>query len=79
MKFIIEIACDNAAFVTEDGEPDPGPEITRILGWVVNDIGNGAIRPDVVKALHAKNLPEGDLLRDINGNTVGSWKLVKDD
>lgn len=52
MKVTIEINCDGAAF-----EPDPGPEIARILAVLATWIREGK---------------HPDRLHDINGNNVGT-------
>lgn len=67
MQFTVTIACNNAAFTDEHtGEPDPGPELGRILGRLQQRIdgvpgGPGRIAP-------------GDSwpILDANGNIVGS-------
>ena len=53
--FRIEIQTDNAAF-----DPDPGPELARILRELAARLDDGV------------DLAEPIRLRDINGNTVGS-------
>jgi hypothetical protein len=56
-KFKLEIELDNAAF-----DPNPYPEITRILG-------------DVQDALDQWQ-DDCDSVYDINGHKVGSWKIT---
>lgn len=63
MQFRLEINCDNAAF----GEPEQDStdlldEIARILQTSSQLVADGCVSD------HA--------LRDINGNTVGSFELV---
>lgn len=69
VKIEVEIDCENAAF-----DPDPLPEIHRLLvqlPWKVRAI---LARPDAVC-----DAPEADdKLIDLNGNTVGSFKVERD-
>lgn len=58
MEFTVRFDCDNAAF-----DPDPGPEIARILRVVAQQVEDGE---DASKSLNT---------RDINGNVVGTFKL----
>ena len=57
----IEIATDNAAFHNLDGEPNPGPEASRLLRDVAKKVEAGAT--------------EGKII-DINGNTVGRFDTI---
>jgi hypothetical protein len=67
MKVIIEIECDNAAF-----EDDFYKEFKRILRAVPEKVAAQAHRKHSIC-----NAPEiADVLIDINGNTVGSVKVV---
>ena len=59
MKLRIEITLDNAAF-GEAGSAECGNEIGRILMRLANDL-----RESDVKAGYSQ------ILRDVNGNTVG--------
>jgi len=70
MKILIEIDLDNAAFDEEEdnhGNMNSSIEAQRILSSVGNMIDN-----------HAYFGPWNKNLKDINGNTVGSFKLVDD-
>jgi len=59
MKFRVVIDVDNDAFVNEDdGRPDPGPEVARILRKLADRVKDEFIEVDVP-------------LKDGNGNTVG--------
>jgi hypothetical protein len=68
MRYVLEITCDNAAFEPEGDEPDriSGIEISRILR-------------EQAERWDGWNLQVGheQALRDINGNLVGTAKLVK--
>ena len=61
MKFILEIDMNNAAFE----EPYQFMELRRILEETAErvDIPNGVVTMEKV-------------VLDVNGNTVGSWKVV---
>lgn len=63
MKFIVEIACDNAAF-----DPDPAPEVTRIVQAVADTAKGGYFKYD----------GDEQVLFDINGNRVGVARFVRD-
>lgn len=56
MRFVVNVDCDNAAF-----EPDPGPEVARLLRAAADWVEGGRQRAP---------------LRDVNGNTVGSFRYV---
>lgn len=61
--FRLEIATDSAAF-----EDDPGAEIARILAFAAEQVSN-----------YATNCPGAngfEVVRDYNGNRVGTWVLV---
>lgn len=63
--FTLSIKTAGAAFTHEtndetNGEPDPGPEVARLLREAADQIDSGYTRGG---------------LYDINGNTVGEWKL----
>jgi len=62
MKFKLEFTCDNSAFYFDD-KFYPNAEIERILDGVAYKVGS-------------LNLLNG-LLVDINGATIGSYKLIK--
>lgn len=65
MKFTIEIICDNAAFCDEDtGEPNPGPEIARLLRRVARYIDSPSPVPGDTATLF-----------DVNGNRAGEWSM----
>jgi hypothetical protein len=55
---IITICLDNAAFHDQEGSPDHGPEVAKILRKLADSIQDS---PEIY------NVP----LRDSNGNTVG--------
>jgi len=60
MKFTLEVNLDNAAF-----EEAPGNgELARILEWVADEL----------KAMPRRTRVES-LVHDLNGNTVGSWRI----
>lgn len=59
MKFVLNIDCGNAAF-----DPDPVPEVARILREVADRLESGAFPRNSVN------------VRDINGNTVGTFRLT---
>lgn len=63
MKFQREFDCDNAAF-----EDNTAPEIARILIHVARQVYRGEI-PDA---------PAMSTIRDVNGNTIGSWRIEED-
>ena len=56
----IKISTANEAF----NEPGTGPEIARILKRLAKDVESGVVHNDELR------------LRDINGNTVGSFKYT---
>lgn len=65
MTFTIEIDCTHSAFCDEDGEthfPTATDEIARLLAAVAERIGRTGELDGV--------------LRDINGNHVGSWTFA---
>jgi hypothetical protein len=64
MKFIIEIDCDNAAF-----ENDADGEIMNILKKLTDDMHNGAF---------SVSFCEPAILRDTNGNSVGTAHTILD-
>ncbi len=62
--FKLTIETDNAAFAYDDGSPNAYDEIARILA-------------DLATRLPSAGSPiSHGSLRDVNGNTVGSWKLT---
>lgn len=63
MKLRIEIDCGNAAFCNRDGEPDPGPELARILRQLADRLEDEA--------------PVNVRLHDINGNACGVAGMVR--
>jgi hypothetical protein len=72
-RFELTIDTGNAAFHDDDG-PRPAPELARILREVADDIeGTGAVpyRRSDDGRLHAEQT-----IRDINGNRVGSYRMV---
>ncbi len=60
MKFKMEFDCGNAAF-----DDDMAAEIARILIHVARQASRGEI-PDT---------PGVSTIRDVNGNSVGSWRI----
>ncbi len=59
--FHLTIKTDGAAFTDEDtGESNPGPEVSRLLSKIADDINDGST---------------GGVLRDYNGQNVGTWSL----
>lgn len=65
MAFTLNINTDYAAFTYEGtGEPQPSPELSRILRQLAEDL-------DEVDAIDIDG--DSGTLRDYNGNTVGSW------
>ncbi len=63
MAFHLTIKTDGAAFTNEDtGEPNPGPEVARLLEQIAREIRELGITGDAV-------------VRDYNGARVGSWSL----
>ena len=62
MKLKISIRLDNSAFVDQMN----GAEISRILNHIANQTQN-----------HNWNVGDGGNIRDINGNLVGEFKIVK--
>lgn len=65
MRFILEIACDNAAFKSVDGADDASAtdwEVTRLLLDTTTQISRGQMHGNLV---------------DTNGNTVGEWKYTE--
>jgi len=67
MKLELNIACNNAAF--DDG--NLGPELARILGGVARYLGS----EDSADIRFWIGEPRS--LRDINGNTVGTWAITE--
>ena len=63
MRYLVEIAADNAAF-----GPEPGPELARILHKLAERIETAA--PD--------ELADAIRLMDYNGNTVGRAVLSEE-
>ncbi len=64
MRFQLMMECDNAAFCREDnGQPDPGAEVARILRVVAGSV--------------ERNGPDGlwFSISDANGNVVGRYRL----
>ena len=77
MKIIIEIDLDNDAFWISEEVRDL-KEAQRILSDVGNMIdGNAYFGPG--RMYEAIELMKNKTLKDINGNTVGSFKLVDDE
>jgi len=60
----IEIDTSNAAFFHVNGDPDGGTELARIVKAASDRINTGAT--------------DGNL-KDINGNTVGNFRTLRDD
>ena len=78
MRFTIDLDLDRAAFyvdVTEDG-PDEnwrsGDEVARLLRYVADGVSSEAIGDITTHGpTHTADL------RDINGNTVGTWTITR--
>lgn len=62
MKFMLNLTADNAAF-----DPDPGPEIARILRKIADHIESGG------------EYEFFQTILDVNGNDVGRFALKPDD
>lgn len=67
MKFVVEIACDNAAFESphEGAEYANSMELTRILTKISRELAEQG-------AAVGMSSP----IMDVNGNTVGAWKML---
>lgn len=65
MKFKLEITMDNAAFSGDGDSQDNGTETARILSRLSKEI----------EGYYLSKASSG-VLRDINGNSCGSWKIV---
>lgn len=63
MKLTIEITMDDAAFFDEDGKPEQGTEVARILGRFTCGLKGTPMEEDTGKFF------------DLNGNAVGTWKV----
>ena len=62
-SFILQVFTDNAAFTDQETEElVPAPEIARILRLIADSLTDIPLDAD-----------ERHLVRDINGNRVGSW------
>jgi hypothetical protein len=62
-SFSLQIFTDNAAFTDQETEElVPAPEIARILRLIADSLTDIPLDAD-----------ERHLVRDINGNRVGSW------
>lgn len=69
MQFKLNIACDGAAFTREtndedNGTPDPGPEVARLLRAMADRVEAGPFN--------------GADLYDVNGNHVGRAAFRED-
>lgn len=71
MKFKLNIDCDNAAFDDESGFGLS--EISRILGVVSDYLANLDL-----SCCTGESSGMDDYIKDINGNRVGRWSIVKD-
>lgn len=78
MRFTVDLDLDKSAFdldVTEDG-PDEhwrsGDEVARLLRLLANSVSSEVVG-DITT--HGPTLTGN--LRDINGNTVGTWSIVR--
>lgn len=69
MELVIEINIDNAAF-----DPCPCEEVTRILRTIADEIATHKPSYEALK-MGMFNQPVG--LRDVNGNKVGYFRIVK--
>jgi hypothetical protein len=70
MKIVIEIDCGNAAL-----HDDPPNELRRILATVP---GKVAAQLERDGRCICEALESADMLKDINGNTVGTVKIVRE-
>lgn len=64
--FRLEFVTDGAAFVDDDGNPDAGPEIARILRGIADWYDSG---------IYSVNGPARPVY-DVNGNRIGQWRLT---
>lgn len=65
MAFTLHVDTGNAAFYNMTGEVHlPGPELARILRKLAETLEHGTHEQD-------------GLLRDVNGNRVGSWEITE--
>jgi hypothetical protein len=70
MTFRLTIDTGNAAFHDDDGNPDPAPELGRILRQIADGIDAGPMY---------QNCPSIDgTAYDVNGNTVARWTYEED-
>jgi hypothetical protein len=69
MRFTLTIKCDNAAF-SDDGDDD-----NRQTGNAARAREIARILRDLAADMVHDTEDDGGKLRDINGNTVGSWSF----
>ena len=74
MTFTMTIEMDNAAFMTEDGAYRSN-ELIRLLKNTADQVDR--IEESDLKE-GARYYGYGTLVRDVNGNTVGSWDIKSD-
>lgn len=65
MAFTLELKTDNAAFIDDDGNPEAGPEIARILREIADKYDSG---------IYSTNGPALPVF-DVNGNRIGQYRL----
>ncbi len=66
MKFKLTFEVENSAFITEDSHPGArnGNEIARVLRSIATWCDHSLVFPS-----------DGRNVTDINGNTIGSWRM----
>jgi hypothetical protein len=72
MKFVLEFNMDNAAF---DQRDDATGEAMRILRAVHDQV---ALLPEDKNCYDFLQVI-GDKVLDVNGNTIGEWKVLRDE
>lgn len=80
MKVTIEFDCDNAAFHPADGSPNLARRLSvftyavwQVLEQAKDKVFNQYVRPEAL----CEHNEADDLLYDINGNRIGTVKLLK--
>jgi hypothetical protein len=81
MKVIIEFDCDNASFHPEDDSPNLALRLSvftyamsMVLDQAKNKIFKQYVRPEAL----CEHNEADDLLYDVNGNRIGTVKLVRE-
>jgi hypothetical protein len=67
MAFTLEFKTDNAAFLNDEGDFIPGPEIARVLSAIASKFDE-----DMGYTINGPAVP----VRDYNGNRIGSYRLT---